>query len=59
MLKRKFGSNLRSRSETGQINEILAKCLCHNLCVLVQELFEIGIELEDLKKSADIEIAHK
>jgi len=59
MIKRKFGSHLKSRTETGQTNELLAKCLCHNLCVLVQELFELGIELEELKKCADIKIAHK
>jgi len=57
MLKRKFGSHLRSRTETGQANEILAKCLAHNLCVLVQEAFEIGIIL-DFQKCADIQIAH-
>ncbi|MFH1133508.1 MAG: transposase [Nanoarchaeota archaeon] len=57
MLKRKFGSHLRSRSEVGQANEILAKCLCHNLCVLIQEAFEQGIDL-DFKKCAEIEIAH-
>ena len=59
MLKRKFGSHLRSKSTTGQTNEILAKCLCHNLCVLIQEAFELGIDLDDLKKCANIEIAHK
>ena len=59
MLKRKFGSHLRSRSERGQTNEILAKCLCHNLCVLIQEAFELGIDLDELKKCAEIEIEHK
>ena len=58
MLKRKFGSHLRSRHETGQTNEILSKCLCHNLCVLIQEALEIGIDL-DFKKCAEIPIAHK
>lgn len=57
MIKRKFGSHLRSKSETGQTNEILAKCLCHNICVLIQEALEIGIDL-DFKKCANIEIAH-
>ena len=58
MLKTKFSKHLRSKDETGQINEILAKCLAHNICVLIQEMFELGIEL-DFKKCANIEIAHK
>ena len=58
MLKRKFGDHLRSKNETSQNNEILAKCLAHNLCVLIQESLELGIEL-DFKKCAEIPIAHK
>ncbi|MBW2975087.1 transposase [Candidatus Woesearchaeota archaeon] len=57
MIKRKFGSHLRSKTKAGQINEILAKCLCHNLCVLIQEALELGIEL-DFKKCAGMDIAH-
>ncbi len=44
MIKAKFGDSLRSKSDTGQINEALAKVLCHNLCVLVQAMHELGIE---------------
>ena len=58
MLKRKFGDHLRSKNEISQNNEILAKCLAHNLCVLIQESLELGIEL-DFKKCAEIPIAHK
>ncbi len=58
MLKKKFGSHLRSKNETSQANEILAKCLAHNLCVLIQESFEQGIDI-DFNKCANIEIAHK
>ena len=43
MVKGKFGDSVRSKSETGQINEVLLKCLCHNICVLVQAMFEIGL----------------
>ena len=35
MIKGRFGDSLRSKSETGQVNEILLKVLCHNICVLV------------------------
>ena len=44
MIKGKFGSSLRSKSGTGQINEALCKVLAHNLCVLVQAMHELGIE---------------
>lgn len=43
MVKGKFGDSVKSKSETGQINEILLKFLCHNLCVLGQEMHELGI----------------
>jgi len=56
MLKRIYGNFLRLRDETGQINEILMKCLCHNLAVLVQEGFELGIEI-DFKKCAELYFA--
>lgn len=44
MIKRKFGSNIRSKNKTAQINEILYKVLCHNICVLIQGINELGIE---------------
>ncbi len=43
MVKGKFGDSVRSKSETGQINEILLKFLSHNLCVLIQEMHELGV----------------
>ena len=44
MIKSKFGQRLRSRSLTAQINEALCKVLCHNLCVVIQSVHELGIE---------------
>jgi transposase len=44
MIKGKFGSHLRSKSDTGQINEALCKVLAHNICVLEQATHELGIE---------------
>ena len=44
MMKAKVGDPLRSKSDVGQINEALCKVLCHNLCVLVQAMHELGIE---------------
>ena len=46
MMKRKFGHYLYSKSEVGQINEILCKTLAHNICVLIQKYNEIDIKLD-------------
>jgi len=46
MIKAKFGSAIRSKSDTAQVNEVLCKVLCHNLCCLVQAIYELGIEPE-------------
>jgi transposase len=43
MIKAKFGPAVRSKSRTGQVNEVLAKVLLHNLCVLIQATHEIGL----------------
>lgn len=43
-LKSKFGGRLRSKSLRGQFNEALCKVLCHNLCVLIHSMYELGIE---------------
>lgn len=45
MMKRKFGHHLYSKSEVGQVNEILCKALAHNICVLIQEYFEMDIPI--------------
>ncbi len=44
MIKAKFGGHLRSKSGVAQINEALIKILCHNICVLIQSIFEFGVE---------------
>ena len=44
MIKAKFGERLRSKTETAQKNELLCKILCHNLCCLIQSIYELGIE---------------
>ena len=44
MIKAKFGQRLRSLTLTAQINEALCKVLCHNLCVVIQSVHELGIE---------------
>jgi transposase len=44
MIKGKFGDAVRSKSDIGQFNEVLCKVLCHNLCVIIQAIHELGIE---------------
>jgi len=46
MIKAKFGQKLRSKTLTAQINEALCKVLCHNLCVVIQSVQELGIETD-------------
>lgn len=43
MIKAKFSTRLRSKGDTAQVNEALCKVLCHNICVLIQSMFELGI----------------
>ncbi len=46
MIKAKFGQRLRSKTLTAQVNEALCKVLCHNLCVVIQSVHELGIEAD-------------
>ena len=43
-IKRKFGHDVRSKCDFAMVNEVLCKILCHNICVLIQEQCELGIE---------------
>lgn len=58
MVKRKFGNSLKTKRDDSQVNEILMKCLCHNLAVLVQESFELGLEI-DLGNCAEVILAQQ
>ncbi len=44
MIKGKFGDAVRSKSDVGQVNEVLAKVLCHNMCVLIRATHDLGVE---------------
>ena len=44
MIKRKFGDALRSKTDVAMVNETLCKIICHNLVVLIHEMFELGID---------------
>jgi D12 class N6 adenine-specific DNA methyltransferase/DDE family transposase len=43
-VKRKFGGSVRSKLPAAQLDEVLLKCLCHNLSVLVHSIHELGVE---------------
>ena len=43
MVKAKFGDSLRSKTDVAMTNEALCKILCHNLCCLIQSVYELKI----------------
>ena len=43
MIKAKFGSSVRAKTPTAQVNEVLCKVLCHNICCLIPSLYELGL----------------
>ncbi|VVB74119.1 Transposase DDE domain protein [uncultured archaeon] len=53
MLKRKFSGKLMMKNEQAQVNEALAKLLCHNICVLIRESYESGVRA-DFEASAHL-----
>lgn len=44
MIKAKFGDTLRCKTDTALINEILAKAICHNICVIITSIYELGLK---------------
>ncbi len=54
MIKTKFRDNVRSKDKTAQVNELLCKVLAHNICVVIQEINELGIKGEfTIEKEVD------
>ena len=52
MIKAKFGDAVRSRTKTAQVNETLCKVLCHNICCLIQSMYELGLRPKFWKECA-------
>lgn len=52
MMKGKFGETLKNKTEPAQINELLCKVLCHNLCCVIHAMYDLGIEAEFYKRLA-------
>ncbi len=44
MIKQKFGSDLMTKNHLANVNEILCKVLCHNLCCLISAYYELNVE---------------
>jgi hypothetical protein len=57
------------KTDEGIVNELLCKVLCHNMCVVIQSMYELGIEPTFWAKSdtlsieptlyAEMPVAHK
>lgn len=45
MIKKKFGETLKCKNWTAQVNEVLCKVICHNICVLIHEMFTLNIDI--------------
>ena len=43
MIKAKFHDHVRAKSDSGMVNEVLAKIICHNICCLIHSISELGI----------------
>jgi transposase len=60
MIKMKFGASVRAKTPVAQVNEVLCKVLCHNICVLIQSIYELGLEptfwASDTKEAAVSEV---
>jgi transposase len=59
MIKAKFGGVVRSKSPVAQVNEVLCKVLCHNICVLIQSVYELGIEASFWDCRAELPVARQ
>lgn len=44
MIKAKFGERLRMKGERARQNEVLLKVVCHNLCCVIQSMYELGVD---------------
>lgn len=52
MIKAKFGDRLWCKALAAQKNEALCKVLCHNICCVIQSMYELGIKPEFLTETA-------
>lgn len=46
MIKRKFESAVKSKTDVAMKNEVLCKVLCHNICCVIEAVYKLGIEVD-------------
>jgi transposase len=56
-IKRKFGGEVRSKTDAAMVNEVLCKLVAHNLCCLNQEEHELGIDPTLWRETAATNVA--
>jgi hypothetical protein len=56
--KRRFGEYLLSKNYHAQRNELLMKFICHNVCCLIQEIYERKVEI-DFRRSSLLFVERK
>ena len=39
-----YAASVKSKTWTAQVNEVVCKIICHNICVVIQEMFDLNIE---------------
>ncbi len=44
LIKAEFRDHVRSKTDVAMVNEVLCKIICHNICCLIQESYELGID---------------
>ncbi|MFH1032529.1 MAG: hypothetical protein V1767_08225 [Chloroflexota bacterium] len=59
MIKAKFGASVKAKMPIAQVNEVLCKVLCHNICVLIQSIYELGLEPTFWTSEAKMAVAPK
>ena len=59
MVKAKFGGNVRSKTPIAQVNEVLLKVLCHNICVLISSIYELNLEPTFWNNRAEMPVARQ
>ncbi|HEY3638606.1 MAG TPA: transposase [Rhizomicrobium sp.] len=53
MIKAKFRDHVRSKTDVAMVNEVLCKIVCHNICCLIQESHELGIDAAFWAENSD------
>jgi transposase len=46
MIKLRLGEYLKSKNYTAQRNELIMKFICHNICCLIEEIYEHNVQID-------------